>query len=237
MRLILDGPCDPYENMARDLALFEGFLAGNSPATWRCYTWNKTAATYGRNQEKPPGLESIPVIKRETGGGVVPHGGDLTYSVVRERRHGNENYRDIVGLLNNALRELGVNSRVWEGDNAGVFGVCFASLATFDIHVKGIKIAGCAQRRKQLGILHHGSITSVEPDPLFVQTGYFNPVAATSLKKETGRLIDWAGLSDLLAVISNNYFGGVGLTEGEYTNDELERACELAGGLKEQEKE
>lgn len=231
MRLILDGPCDPYENMARDLALFEGFLSGDSPTTWRCYTWNTTAATYGRNQEKPEGLENIPVIKRETGGGVVPHGSDLTYSVVRERRRGNENYRDIVELLKNALRELGINCGVWEGKDTGVFGVCFASLAAFDIHVGGIKIAGCAQRRKQGGILHHGSITSVAPDPLFVNSGYYNPVTATSLTKETERSIDWPELSGILVGISRDYFGGSGLVKGEYTEYELERACELKGKL------
>ncbi|MCP4228523.1 MAG: lipoate--protein ligase family protein [bacterium] len=232
MRLILDSPGDPYVNMARDLALFEGYLAGESPATWRCYTWNETAATFGRNQESPPGLEEIPVIKRVTGGGIVPHGADLTYSVVRERRSGNENYRDIIELLNVALRELGVDCSVWEGGDEGLSGVCFASLAPFDIHRDGVKIAGCAQRRKQDGILHHGSIAADAPAPVFVETGYYGPIATISLSEEIGRFVDWPEISELLINLSKSYLNGERLVIGEYSEQEKERADELAIELK-----
>lgn len=234
MRLILDGPGDPYVNMARDVALFEGYLAGDSPPTWRCYVWSETAATYGRNQEPPLGLDGIPVIRRETGGGVVPHGADLTYSVVRERRSGNENYRDIVELLNASLRELGADCLVWEGGDEGLPGVCFASLAPFDIHSGGIKIAGCSQRRKRRGILHHGSVATVPPDPLFVKTGYYDPVAAMSLSEEIKRFVDWPELSELLVNLSKTHLGGEGLNVGEYSQSELERADELVIELVEQ---
>ncbi len=234
MRLVLDGPGDPYVNMARDLALFEGYLAGDSPLTWRCYTWDRTAATFGRNQGLPEGLGQIPVIRRETGGGVVPHGADLTYSVVRERRSGNENYRDIVELLNASLRELGADCSVWEGGDEGLPGVCFASLAPFDIHSGGIKLAGCSQRRKRRGILHHGSIASVPPDPLFVETGYYNPVTAYSLSEEIGRFVDWPELSEVLVGLSKAHLGGDGLVVGDYSQTELERAGELEVGLREQ---
>ncbi|MCI0481303.1 MAG: hypothetical protein L0213_06925, partial [Candidatus Dadabacteria bacterium] len=184
------------------------------------------AVTFGRNQQPPRGLDGIPVIRRYSGGGVVPHGGDLTYSVVRERRAGSDNYRDIVALLTAALREIGLAGEVWDDKEVGTVGACFASLAPFDIHIMGRKLAGCAQRRKRGGILHHGSIAAGEPAPDFAASPYYNPGAVVTAEEIAGRRVGWGDVTAALAGMAPEYLGGETLIEGDYSELELLSAGE-----------
>jgi lipoate-protein ligase A len=186
-RLLVDGPGGAEENMARDEALLAAYRAGEAPPTWRFYTWREAAATYGRAQDAPRWRDVVPTVGRLSGGGLVPHGADFTYCVVRERRQGFDNYEDIVAAVAAALRDLGVPAAVWRGDAEGAVERCFASLAPFDIHVRGKKLAGCAQRRFADAILHHGSIAAGAPSPVLSRLGLWDDARTTTLAEVLGR--------------------------------------------------
>jgi lipoate-protein ligase A len=200
--LIVDGPGEARENMARDEALLAAYRAGEIPPTWRLYTWREPAVTYGRSQEAPAWPAEVTVLPRVSGGGYVPHGADFTYCVVRERRTGFSNYEDIVAAVAAALAELGVPADVWRSGPAGAAGRCFASLAPFDVHVKGRKIAGCAQRRFRDAILHHGSIAAAVPAPALRDLGLWDERRTVTLESIAGRSVELAEFAEALAAIT-----------------------------------
>ena len=70
-------------NMACDEVLLESALRLGQPVV-RFYGWTEPAATFGYFQkyaEVEAMTELRPLIRRPTGGGLVPHAADWTYSV------------------------------------------------------------------------------------------------------------------------------------------------------------
>jgi lipoate-protein ligase A len=188
--------------MARDEELLAAFRAGDIPPTWRLYTWREPAVTYGRSQKPPAWPGGVSALPRISGGGFVPHGADFTYCVVRERRSGLSNYEDIVAAVAAALWELGVPADVWRSGPAGAVDRCFASLAPFDIHVKGKKIAGCAQRRFRDAILHHGSIAAAVPARALRDFGLWEEGRTVTLESVAGRSVELAEFAGALAAVT-----------------------------------
>ncbi len=214
--LRVDGPAAARENMARDEALLAAFRRGGSPPSWRLYTWARPAVTYGCSQAEPA-CDGVAVVGRLSGGGLVPHGADFTYAVVRERRRGGDNYEGIVGAVAAALRAMGVVAAVWRGEETGRAGYCFASLARYDIHVGGRKLAGCAQRRYKDAVLHHGSIAAAEPVACLVALGLWDGERTTTLARELGRPVTLEEFAAALADVTGMTYNG------------SPRSCELLG--------
>src|SRR5579862_9440668 len=82
--LLQSGNCDPAYNMALDEALLEAVARLRSPVL-RFYGWTGPAATFGyfqRYAEVECATSLRPLIRRPTGGGIVPHDVDWTYSLV-----------------------------------------------------------------------------------------------------------------------------------------------------------
>jgi lipoate-protein ligase A len=195
VRLIVEEGYSPAGNMARDEALFREFPDAGEPV-WRIYTWERPAVTFGRLQPYRGEKGAVPVIRRLTGGGVVPHGADLTYCVVRERRQGYENYRSIIEVLAEALRAVGIDCEVWEEEEKGAAGRCFASLAPFDIYVNGRKLAGCAQYRTRDAVMHHGSIANGSPPAELAALDVWDAGSAITVEEILGRKLNVAELAD-----------------------------------------
>jgi lipoate-protein ligase A len=187
--LLVDGAGGARENMARDEALLAAYRRGEIPPTWRLYTWREPAITYGRRFRLPPEGGGVTVVPRLSGGGLVPHGADITYCLVRERRPGARNYEDIVAAVAEALRAVGVEAAVWRGAPAGAADRCFASLAPYDIHWRGRKIAGCAQRRLRNALLHHGSIAAAAPAAALCRLGLWEEPRSATLTEILGRVV------------------------------------------------
>lgn len=192
--------------MARDEALIAAYRGGITGPTWRVYSWSEPAITYGHFLA-PPQARGVAAVRRISGGGYVPHGADITYCVVRERRAGHANYEDIVAAVAAALRQAGVPAEIWRGHPRGREGFCFASLAPFDIHVGGKKIAGCAQRRFKDVILHHGSIADGPPPGLLRELGFWDTAANVTVEEILGRPLGAAEFGRLLARVCG--FGSV----------------------------
>jgi lipoate-protein ligase A len=210
--LLVDGPAEARENMARDERLLAAYRTGEGPPTWRVYTWRGPAVTYGRGQKAPPWGQAVTTVPRLSGGGYVPHGADLTYCVVRERRYGSENYEDIVEAVAAALRRLGVPAAVWRGARRGAADRCFASLAPFDIHVNGKKVAGCAQRRFKDATLHHGSIAASAPAETLVARGLWDGGRAVTLAGLLGRPVATAEFAEALGAVTRMTLGAAAHT-------------------------
>ena len=110
-----------------------------------------------------PGL---PVCRRWTGGGIVVHEGDFTFSMIvpasepLARMRPSESYRKIHEAVAAAMVSQGGEASLASGSGqAG--GECFASPVAYDVVSSGRKIAGGAQRRTRRGLLHQGSIQGV----------------------------------------------------------------------------
>jgi lipoate-protein ligase A len=160
------GRCDPAFNMALDEALLEHSARLGRPVL-RCYGWTEPAATFGYFQRIAE-VERLtplrPLIRRPTGGGIVPHDADWTYSAAFPPDHAwyalaaEESYRRIHDWLRLAFAELAVTTELAPCAKKSLPGQCFVGHEKFDLLWHGKKIAGAAQRRNRLGLLIQGSV-------------------------------------------------------------------------------
>jgi lipoyl(octanoyl) transferase len=172
-RLLDSGPNDNYTNMAVDEALLEGFASGSSMPILRIYTWRPEAFSIGLSQDPELELDlkrcakgNLSFVRRMTGGGVIFHADELTYSIVcaedtlGKRCFAKETYKNLCSFIINAYRYMGLDAQFsLIKDRPPKTGwVCFREREKYDIIINGKKIGGNAQRRKRDIIFQHGSI-------------------------------------------------------------------------------
>lgn len=150
-------------NMAVDEALLE---TAASP-TLRFYRWRGPALSFGyfgSYADVADQRDAREIVRRWTGGGVVPHGNDLTYSVIIPKSHpffarsSLAIYSDLHDAIREALRENGIDASLAHSVSPRVSEDCFANAVRADVISGGRKIAGAAHRRSRAGLLHQGSI-------------------------------------------------------------------------------
>jgi lipoate-protein ligase A len=156
-------PAGAAMNMAIDEALLE--ISAN-PAL-RFYSWTRPALSFGyfgKFAEVSPGAGKREVVRRWTGGGIVRHGDDLTYSLVMPASHPAyaQSPAAIYAALHSAVREA-LRSENLEAELATtaapkISEACFANPVRHDLLIRGRKVAGAAQRRVRAGFLQQGSI-------------------------------------------------------------------------------
>ncbi len=160
------GKCDAAFNMALDEALLENVSRLGKPVL-RFYGWTEPAATFGYFQkfsEVERATHLRPFIRRPTGGGIVPHDADWTYSAVFPPGHewhslkAIESYRRIHEWIQNAFAKLKIETELAPCCKRSAPGQCFAGYEKFDLLWRGKKIAGAAQRRNKSGLLIQGSV-------------------------------------------------------------------------------
>ncbi|MEI6824266.1 MAG: lipoate--protein ligase family protein [Desulfuromonadales bacterium] len=163
--------------MAIDEALLRSFKPAVSLPVLRLYGWSPPALSLGRYQKAAEILDlercrndGVAVVRRVTGGGVIYHADELTYSLVcapgqmPPTASIKDSFRVLTGFLLRFYRTLGLDARyavdfVPEGTRLGErTAFCFAGKESFDIIVNGCKIGGNAQRRLKEVIFQHGSI-------------------------------------------------------------------------------
>jgi lipoate-protein ligase A len=121
---------------------------------------------FGKLSEAKEGLPDVEFVRRWTGGGIVDHRGDWTYSLIvprdREiaRMKGGESYRAIHRILLEVLRSEGGAPDLSTGKRKSG-DMCFENPVEHDLmDAGGAKLAGAAQRRGKLGLLHQGSVAT-----------------------------------------------------------------------------
>lgn len=171
-------------NMAIDEALLE-----SAPVTSvRFYRWQSPALSFGyfgKFTDIAIYASDRDLIRRWTGGGIVFHGEDLTYSIVIPSSNpafGQPSmgiYERIHRALAESLNGIGEQAVVAGDGNPGALsgamraGInaagysCFANPVRADVIIDGRKIAGAAQRRTRGGLLQQGSIQGVNLDNRF----------------------------------------------------------------------
>jgi lipoyl(octanoyl) transferase len=162
---------DAAFNMALDEALLVAMPRLGRPAL-RFYGWTEPAASFGYFQ-KYAAVEGAtrlrPLVRRPTGGGIVPHDSDWTYSLAFpggsewHSLRAVESYRRAHEWIQAAFAKLGVTTELAPGARKAGAGQCFEGWEQFDLLWHGRKIAGAAQRRNRQGLLIQGSI---QPPPL-----------------------------------------------------------------------
>ncbi|MBI5773317.1 MAG: lipoate--protein ligase family protein [Verrucomicrobia bacterium] len=160
------GPGASAENMAADEALLESIATIGAPVL-RFYSWRESAATFGYFQkyaEVERWTPLRPLLRRPTGGGLVPHDGDWTYSLAFPPGHAwhalraVESYQRLHRWLAASFAALGLAAELAACCRKELPGQCFAGAEQFDVLLGGRKIAGAAQRRTRHGLLIQGSV-------------------------------------------------------------------------------
>jgi lipoate-protein ligase A len=158
-------------NMAIDEALLETAVV----PTIRFYRWDSPALSFGyfgKFSDVAIYAAERDLVRRWTGGGIVFHGDDLTYSIVISASDPafSESASLIYEKVHRALAEAlcGIGRRTDLvgsarcADRTPQGGVltnnCFANPVRADVMMDGRKIAGAAQRRTRRGLLQQGSI-------------------------------------------------------------------------------
>ncbi len=171
-RLIFSGMGDPAGNMAEDEAILDGYLNGVSQPTLRIYGWRPSGISLGFFQDAEEvvntdacGAFGIPFVRRMTGGEIIFHDEELSYSIVCSDsdlelpRHVKESYRVLTSFVIDTYKALGLQADFSGAYNAvGHSSFCFGNRQEFDICIRGRKIGGNAQKRLKHIIFQHGSI-------------------------------------------------------------------------------
>lgn len=201
---INSGTCDAAFNMALDEALLESVARLGAPVL-RFYGWSPPAATFGYFQhcaEIERATLLRPLIRRPTGGGLVPHDADWTYSLAFPPGHdwhllrAEESYRRVHEWVQTAFQQLGVDTELAPCCKKTAPGQCFVGYEKFDLLWRGRKIAGAAQRRNRFGLLIQGS---VQPPPVGLKRDDWQKFMREVVQNESG----WRELSvdgELLAL-------------------------------------
>ncbi len=181
LRLLVHTKGSPAWNMAVDEALFASAIEKKSLPCLRVYTWKNPCATFGcfvdyervRHflSETFPRRFRFCAVRRPTGGGIVLHGDDLTFSLCGETqpffgvRDVQETYekihRAVVAGFSKAAffaQELFINEEDEKEKNSEQPGVCFQAPVRHDVMKGEKKFAGGAQRRSGNFFLHQGTI-------------------------------------------------------------------------------
>jgi len=162
-----EAPHDAALNMALDEAML---LSATIP--WmRVYRWAQPSMSIGFSQSLslvPEDKQHWPLVRRWTGGGVVVHDGDWTYTLgsppgtpLFEERAA-ETYRWIHQAMIEAMDEAGLKGGELQPEHTSDgMGVCFVEPAKFDVVWQNKKVAGAAQRRTKQGFLHQGTVQEI----------------------------------------------------------------------------
>jgi lipoate-protein ligase A len=161
-------------NMAWDDLCLNQSIAIGAPLL-RFYCWKHPTTTFGYFQKYNDVHKieaSTSLIRRPTGGGIVPHSCDWTYSLVFPpasdwyRIRAKESYAQLHHWIQTAFSSLNIKSQLTPVSIEDGPGSCFLGAEVSDLLYEGKKIAGAAQRRSQEGFLIQGSI---QPPPKFVE--------------------------------------------------------------------
>jgi lipoate-protein ligase A len=155
-------------NMAVDEALLRTAGKLGRPLL-RVYAWEQPAVSFGYFQKFPAAVK-LPAVRRPTGGGVVHHGADTTYTVIVPPGQAlytmktAEAYRALHKAVAAALgtersRRSATLHAVAVSSPRGQY-ECFEKPVAGDVVAAGKKLAGAAQRRTKWGLLHQGSIAA-----------------------------------------------------------------------------
>lgn len=151
------------------MAVDEWLLETRQLPLMRIYEWDGAWGSlgyFGKLDEARRTFPGVQWVRRWTGGGLVDHRSDWTYSLMIPKKYelarlkGGESYRAIHEVLVDVLASENRSAPMLSAGKSKAGSVCFENPVEFDVvGVAGEKLAGAAQRRCQLGLLHQGSVS------------------------------------------------------------------------------
>lgn len=208
------GALPAQENMNLDAELLAS-LNDNPRHLIRFYEWKNPSLTYGHFIRPEEHLDlseaerlGVEIARRPTGGGVICHFTDLTFSIFVPKDSPYyttdtlTNYCFVNKKIKKALEELRedelqlLEENVQESTSLGRF--CMAKPTVLDVMCGALKVSGGAQRRTRNGFLHQGTISLTPPnwewlrkiilskdvvDQMQVKSHYFSGVSQTHIKQ------------------------------------------------------
>lgn len=183
LRVIRDGALPGPFNMAADDLMLR--LVSETPMMiLRLYRWSRPTASLGRSQPLHASVDlefcrqhGVDIVRRPTGGQVVLHDDEITYSFASSDPSMFEDpspygaYRRISAGLVSGFARVGLDvemaPRMRRAALARRTDPCFLEAGYSELLHAGRKIAGSAQRRFRGRLLQHGSIlTGFDPELL-----------------------------------------------------------------------
>ncbi len=233
---------NPDTNMAYDEAMFQMYSHNLIPPTLRIYGWHPAGVSFGYFQDASiiNNIKegNVPYVRRMTGGGMIYHKDDISYSIICSRSDLNikgtvdDSYRILCSFLIRFYESLELKAEFSgykeEGSDSG--GLCCMAKERYDITIKGRKIGGNAQRRRKDIVFQHGSIPlkdiSDEVNELSGMDVFGLNRNVTSLDKELNKKIDCYKAAELLKESFQNTFN-LSFKEIGFTKQEEELKDEL----------
>jgi lipoate-protein ligase A len=168
-RFLDSGALDGAEQMAIDAGLMDR-ARETGEAVLRVYGWSRPTLSFGRHESVRGTFDAglleranVGAVRRPTGGRVLMHDHEVTYSVTApalEHERLQESYRGINAILVAALLRLGVSVMTAPASTPRRPGgaACFAEPAAGELVIGNRKLVGSAQLRERGALLQHGSI-------------------------------------------------------------------------------
>jgi len=159
--------CSERRGATLNMAVDEALLESATKPTLRFYGWMRPSLSFGyfgRYDDAVREGGSRDLVRRWTGGGIVLHGNDLTYSLVIPASCSSfalstgAIYAAIHCAIRDVLLAEGKAALIATSARPKISEACFANTVVADVLLGDDKVAGAAQRRTRNGLLQQGSI-------------------------------------------------------------------------------
>jgi len=215
--------------------------------TLRVYQWQPSTLSLGYHQDPDTvdwyycDHEAISVTRRPTGGGAIyhDHWGDISYSIVApaDELPGDllESYGLLCEPLFDAFEVMGIDARFAEEEQAAVHEPACYLRGLHPAHDvvagDGRKISGNAQYRQRDAVVQHGSITFQSRPERHLECFADHDVAPADFDERVTAIRECApvGRDEAVAALEGALADWADADEGAWTDDELDRASDLAG--------
>lgn len=224
--LIVDNtPCSGSWNMAVDEFLFRS-LSEMTQTYLRFYQWEKPTVSLGYFQKIQNVLDidfcrknGIGIVRRITGGKLVLHNKEVTYSLCSSDVETftstvDDSYRKISESLICGLGKMGLEAVLADKTPLSYAKgnlPCFSFSARNEIKVGGKKIIGSAQKRTGSKFIQHGSLPIEEDEDLLMSVSSLGKskenVGMISLSRALGKTLDFDQAVRSLTEGISEYFG------------------------------
>ena len=168
-RFIISQNLSAKANSSIDSALFKAFKKDSLPVL-RLYSW-QDSVTFGLSQNPSDYVTLLEeyknnFAKRITGGGVLFHGHDISYSLIIptsyiQNKGVKETYELICSFILEFYSSFGLKANFAKDIEEIILSknaFCQVGFEAYDIIINGKKIGGNAQKRSKNVIFQHGSI-------------------------------------------------------------------------------
>jgi lipoyl(octanoyl) transferase len=191
-----------------NMAVDEVILRVVQTPALRIYRWERPAISFGYFEKFAAVEKQHPdreLVRRWTGGGIVPHGVDFTYSLFVPtgspflQLRAADSYCAIHQCVAEAMQRCGMQAAVAPSDAPKISQACFENPVRHDVLSGDRKIAGAAQRRTRFGLLHQGSIQARMPD------NFGDELARTFSNSVVHRSLTTADLEAAYALAADKY--------------------------------